>query len=134
MGPGHFQDRRSHSFRYPGQGGTRRGPADSSGFRHSLQIKGWFSDRTGKRKPGMKGFNGMTARVPGGNGDISKPTRKEKKMIKKIVGTSLVLALLAGTALPADQAPTRLLNVSYDPTREFYAEYDRAFSAYWKQE
>lgn len=26
-----------------------------------------------------------------------------------------------------------ILNVSYDPTREFYAEYNQAFAAYWKQ-
>jgi len=27
-----------------------------------------------------------------------------------------------------------LLNVSYDPTREFYKEYNAAFAAYWKQQ
>ncbi|HTI01259.1 MAG TPA: sulfate ABC transporter substrate-binding protein [Acidisoma sp.] len=33
----------------------------------------------------------------------------------------------------ADAAPGRsLLNVSYDPTREFYAEYDAAFAKLWK--
>ena len=26
-----------------------------------------------------------------------------------------------------------LLNVSYDPTREFYAEYNEAFAKYWKE-
>src|SRR5437660_12558579 len=26
-----------------------------------------------------------------------------------------------------------ILNVSYDPTREFYADYDAAFAKYWKQ-
>ena len=26
-----------------------------------------------------------------------------------------------------------LLNVSYDPTREFYAEYNEAFGKYWKE-
>ncbi len=28
----------------------------------------------------------------------------------------------------------QLLNVSYDPTREFYKEYDSAFSKYWRQQ
>jgi sulfate transport system substrate-binding protein len=28
----------------------------------------------------------------------------------------------------------RLLNVSYDPTREFYADYNKAFAEHWKQE
>lgn len=39
----------------------------------------------------------------------------------------------APTAKPAD-APkaVELLNVSYDPTRELYQEYNKAFAAYWK--
>ena len=32
-----------------------------------------------------------------------------------------------------DAATTSLLNVSYDPTRELYEEYNQAFAAYWKQ-
>ena len=45
--------------------------------------------------------------------------------------TLLVLALLAGAAHAKEIA---LLNVSYDPTREFYSEVDRAFAAQWKQD
>ncbi|HUC93980.1 MAG TPA: sulfate ABC transporter substrate-binding protein [Paenibacillus sp.] len=30
--------------------------------------------------------------------------------------------------------PVELLNVSYDPTRELYVEYNKAFAAYWKAE
>lgn len=30
-------------------------------------------------------------------------------------------------------APVKLLNVSYDPTRELYKEYNEAFAAYWKK-
>ena len=30
-------------------------------------------------------------------------------------------------------ADTQLLNVSYDPTREFYAEFNTAFATYWKE-
>ncbi|HEY8900193.1 MAG TPA: sulfate ABC transporter substrate-binding protein [Chthoniobacterales bacterium] len=40
------------------------------------------------------------------------------------------LALAAATALHA--APTTLLNVSYDVTREFYKDYDDAFTKHWK--
>jgi sulfate transport system substrate-binding protein len=40
------------------------------------------------------------------------------------------LALAAGPAL----ADTTLLNVSYDPTREFYTEFNKAFAARWKSE
>jgi sulfate/thiosulfate transport system substrate-binding protein len=48
------------------------------------------------------------------------------------------LALAAATALSAAALPAaaqqriELLNVSYDPTREFYVEFNRAFIAYWK--
>jgi sulfate transport system substrate-binding protein len=43
-----------------------------------------------------------------------------------VLGSSLI----AGTAR-AQQAVT-LLNVSYDPTRELYVEYNAAFAKYWK--
>jgi sulfate/thiosulfate-binding protein len=41
-----------------------------------------------------------------------------------------VLAVLA--ASHADAADINLLNVSYDPTREFYKEYNPVFAKYWK--
>lgn len=45
-----------------------------------------------------------------------------------------ILAAVAAVLVPAGaMAATTLLNVSYDPTREFYAEINRAFSAYWKE-
>jgi sulfate/thiosulfate transport system substrate-binding protein len=60
------------------------------------------------------------------------------KMTAMAAGTWLALAvgaavgLGAGTASAASPAPVKLLNVSYDPTREFYEEYNQAFAAYWK--
>jgi sulfate/thiosulfate-binding protein len=42
-----------------------------------------------------------------------------------------VLALLA--AIPAPAKSITLLNVSYDPTRELYQDYNQVFSAYWKK-
>jgi sulfate/thiosulfate-binding protein len=42
------------------------------------------------------------------------------------------LAFVVALTLHAASAAT-LLNVSYDPTREFYAEYNTAFAAYWKK-
>lgn len=42
------------------------------------------------------------------------------------------LALGGGLTVQAQPAPVTLLNVSYDPTREFYVEYNAAFSKYWK--
>ena len=53
--------------------------------------------------------------------------------MKKILRNTLVgglATLLAGSVL-ADNIT--LLNVSYDPTREFYREFNNAFSAYWKK-
>ena len=43
--------------------------------------------------------------------------------------TLLAAVALAGTALAKD---IELLNVSYDPTREFYVDYNAAFAAHWK--
>jgi sulfate transport system substrate-binding protein len=52
-----------------------------------------------------------------------------KNVIKSVVAT-LVLAQAAHVAQAADLS---LLNVSYDPTRELYADYNKAFSKYWKE-
>ena len=51
--------------------------------------------------------------------------------------SSATLALSLGAALApalaqAQPAPVTLLNVSYDPTRELYVDYNKAFAAYWK--
>ncbi|WP_145546609.1 sulfate ABC transporter substrate-binding protein [Yersinia intermedia] len=45
-------------------------------------------------------------------------------------GVGLSLLLLASGAMAKD---IQLLNVSYDPTREFYQEYNLAFSKHWQQ-
>ena len=45
---------------------------------------------------------------------------------------SLVAATTLVVALSANAAEVTLLNVSYDPTRELYQQYDAAFSSYWK--
>jgi sulfate transport system substrate-binding protein len=41
--------------------------------------------------------------------------------------------LILSCVLTPALAQTRLLNVSYDPTRELYRDYNNAFAAYWKQ-
>ncbi|HEY5229154.1 MAG TPA: sulfate ABC transporter substrate-binding protein [Opitutaceae bacterium] len=40
--------------------------------------------------------------------------------------------VLLGLATGAPAKSVELLNVSYDPTRELYSDYNTAFSAYWK--
>lgn len=47
--------------------------------------------------------------------------------------TVIAAVLLALGLNSIAQAATTFLNVSYDPTREFYQEYNQAFGQYWKQ-
>ncbi len=53
--------------------------------------------------------------------------------IKQFLTTVAALSLAVVTALPALAADVTLLNVSYDPTREFYADFNNAFSQYWQK-
>ena len=50
-------------------------------------------------------------------------------MIQKLISGALI-ALAIST--PAMSAETSLLNVSYDPTRELYQDFNKAFAAHWK--
>jgi sulfate/thiosulfate-binding protein len=58
------------------------------------------------------------------------------------INTRSIKALLLGVALSATvllpatakSAETEFLNVSYDPTREFYADINERFAAQWKQQ
>ncbi len=57
----------------------------------------------------------------------------DPRNILKPVAAALLLAstLLASPLVSAAQ--TTLLNVSYDPTRELYDDYNKAFTEHWKQ-
>jgi len=47
--------------------------------------------------------------------------------------TRLLFLLIALSTLPVGEAKTiELLNVSYDPTRELYVDFNSAFTSYWK--
>jgi len=50
--------------------------------------------------------------------------------LRALPGALAAAAFLAASAATAKTI--ELLNVSYDPTRELYAEYNAAFAAYWK--
>jgi sulfate/thiosulfate transport system substrate-binding protein len=52
--------------------------------------------------------------------------------MKNYKSTLLALALGLGLSLSSVAAEVTLLNVSYDPTRELYQEYNAAFAKYWK--
>jgi sulfate/thiosulfate transport system substrate-binding protein len=52
-------------------------------------------------------------------------------MLRPFLASAVVVLGLGGAvSLPA--ATIKLLNVSYDPTRELYEDYNKAFAAYWK--
>jgi sulfate transport system substrate-binding protein len=56
-----------------------------------------------------------------------------RNTLKQIGGAALGIALAVTSILPAYSATT-LLNVSYDPTRELYKEFNAAFAAHYKKE
>jgi sulfate transport system substrate-binding protein len=52
-----------------------------------------------------------------------------------LLGSLALFALAAGTSPAAAQnggKPVTLLNVSYDPTRELYEDFNQQFASYWK--
>jgi len=53
------------------------------------------------------------------------------KLIKSIFSLT-TFAMVGAVALTATAKEIKLLNVSYDPTREFYNEYNAAFSKHWQ--
>jgi sulfate/thiosulfate-binding protein len=55
---------------------------------------------------------------------------RPSKLRRILVSAVLTLGLGGAPSLPA--ATVKLLNVSYDPTRELYEDYNNAFAAYWK--
>lgn len=58
-------------------------------------------------------------------------SQQEKNMKLNIIKTLILAAL--GYALIAQGTAAELLNVSYDPTRELYTEYNELFKQHWKQ-
>jgi sulfate/thiosulfate-binding protein len=58
--------------------------------------------------------------------------RRSRRGALALLGSA---ALALGIALPGSaRADTTLLNVSYDPTREFYQAFNEAFAGHWKQQ
>lgn len=51
----------------------------------------------------------------------------------RIASAVFASIVVAGAPHPGRAStPAQILNVSYDPTREFYQDYNRAFARYWK--
>lgn len=57
------------------------------------------------------------------------PSQVKTRCAAVLSGLCLSALLLIGA--PAMAASVTLLNVSYDPTRELYEDYNKAFAAYW---
>lgn len=55
-----------------------------------------------------------------------------KRRVSHLITAAGLLALGIANASASGAATLSLLNVSYDPTRELYEDYNRAFAAYWK--
>ncbi|MFZ2951205.1 MAG: sulfate ABC transporter substrate-binding protein [Desulfuromonadaceae bacterium] len=53
--------------------------------------------------------------------------------LKRITSTLVALALALSTSTAVLAADVTLLNVSYDPTRELYTDYNNAFARYWQK-
>ena len=62
------------------------------------------------------------------------PITNRRHWLARAAATAAALSTAAAHAPLRAQTPARieLLNVSYDPTREFYAEFNRVFAAHWK--
>ena len=54
--------------------------------------------------------------------------------MKSLLSATAAVLGLAALAAPHLAAQTTILNVSYDPTRELYAEYNTAFAKHWKEQ
>jgi sulfate transport system substrate-binding protein len=54
------------------------------------------------------------------------------RSLSRRIDVFVAVAILLMAAASALNAQTHLLNVSYDPTREFYEEYNRLFARHWK--
>src|SRR6188508_1944449 len=50
-----------------------------------------------------------------------------------LIGSACESRAPEGGAAAGGAAPLQMLNVSYDPTRELYQDFNGAFAAYWKQ-
>ena len=55
--------------------------------------------------------------------------KNETRWLRPFLGALLAVVAIA----PAMARDVQLLNVSYDPTRELYKDYNAAFARHWKE-
>ena len=74
----------------------------------------------------------MSALLASETAEIRRPqTRSRLRLFRDLAIVAAAFGAVLGTTVFA-HADTTLLNVSYDPTREFYKEVNRVFAAEWK--
>jgi sulfate/thiosulfate-binding protein len=68
------------------------------------------------------------------NSKIFKFMKRSKTILPLVMVFSLLtLAMISALTLTANAKDIKLLNVSYDPTRELYQDYNAAFTKHWKE-
>src|SRR5882724_2369656 len=55
-----------------------------------------------------------------------------RSLLRRSAGLMAIAGLLLTSLAGANAKEIKLLNVSYDPTREFYQDFNAAFSKYWE--
>jgi len=55
-----------------------------------------------------------------------------RSLLRRSAGVLAIAGLLTASLVLANAKEIKLLNVSYDPTREFYQDFNAAFSKYWE--
>lgn len=87
------------------------------------------------RDTGLQGYSHL---YPGEKRKGMKLMMKKRTivwMIAVIIGTAALLTGCGGSSdSQSKENSTELLNVSYDPTREFYTDYNELFCKYWNQQ
>jgi sulfate/thiosulfate-binding protein len=76
-------------------------------------------------------FADAISAVGGSDGKLSL-AQSRPTLNSNFVRGILLVALSFSLAIRASAAEIKLLNVSYDVTREFYQDYNKAFANYWK--
>lgn len=55
-----------------------------------------------------------------------------RRFLRISIGVAITSVVLVATVKSSWATAQTILNVSYDPTREFYRDFDTAFAQFWK--
>src|SRR5207248_683848 len=125
-GPGPYALPPHQSLRLPGPRDDAAGRARRTSHRQRLRARaraapaartGVLADRTGQHALMAAAFRWLRAALGG---------------VLCALALAVLLASCHGGSGSAHAARVTLLNVSYDPTRELYVDFNAAFARYWK--